>query len=55
MHAIMTLIEEEEIPFAPLIAVEMAGFWKRVADEMADASIIDPEAAYNALRDKAFA
>jgi len=47
--------EEADTLRTLLTAVDMAGFWKQISDEMTDAGIDDPEAAYNALRDKAFA
>lgn len=47
--------DEADTLRALLTAVDMAGFWKTIADEIAGAGIEDPETAYNALRDRAFA
>lgn len=52
----MVLTDEEADTLRSLLtAVDMAGNWTKIAAEMADTGIDDPEAAYNALRDKAFA
>jgi len=52
----LSLDEAEAETLRSLItAVDMAASWKHIAEQMADAGIDDPEAAYNALRDKAFA
>ena len=52
----LTLTDDEADTLRALLtAVDMAGSWKHISDEMADAGIEDPETAYNALRDKVFA
>lgn len=52
----LVLTDEEADTLRSLItAVDIAASWKNIAAEMADAGIENPEQAYNALRDKAFA
>lgn len=47
--------EEADTLRTLLTAVDMVGAWKRIAEEMSEAGIDDPEAAYNALCEKVFA